>query len=137
MQYNIICYNLREYTYVPQGSGIVYITIPRDVCRGTTRIAPGRAEMSASTPISGSRAACMLRVPARSRLHAARTGVYRRSLACTRRIPAACTGAFRSVPVGDRRGMGRDSLGMAKDSQPRTHRASWVQGATSNSLYFN
>ena len=31
------CFNhLREYTYVPQGSGIVYITISRDAWRGAT-----------------------------------------------------------------------------------------------------
>ena len=26
-------YSLREYTYVPQGSGIVYIAITRDACK--------------------------------------------------------------------------------------------------------
>ena len=29
-------YNLREYTYVPQGSGIVYITITRGACSSAT-----------------------------------------------------------------------------------------------------
>ena len=36
-------HNLREYTYVPQGSGIVYITITRDACSSATRRRSGPA----------------------------------------------------------------------------------------------
>ena len=92
LQYNIS----REYTYVPQGSGIVYITITHRMHADRLRNAPGRAADVSARPKVGSGSEAVL----------ARTGVYRRHFVYIRRVKA-CTravsstsGAYRRVCTG-------------------------------------
>ena len=83
---------MREYTYVPQGSGIVYITITHRMHADRLRNAPGRAADVSARPNAGYG----------TEAAPARAGVCRRAPVCIRRVPA-CAGAVSSASGACRR----------------------------------